>query len=480
MDLGSFVSSADYEGIEGFGSSSAQEVNNLFKALRAGQQINPPGSAVPGDGFTIKPESLDRTLKNVTYRAEHTVFWKQCDRTPAYNTVEEYSRLREYGNGVAAFIGEGELPVEDDATYSREFNVVKYMGTTRRVTHVMQTVRSHIGNVIAQETTNGTLWLLRQVEKALFYGNSSLVPEEFDGLFTQLKQQNAGTANIIDMRGKPFSQEVVEEAAHIIRAVPNFGNGTDLYMADGAYSDFAQLFYPTQRSQIPTPSAPDGMVGFQVAGMRTQSGPIRFQPDVFIEPGRAPIANGVGDVSKRPSPPTLSASAAGAPGGSRVSQFLAADAGDYRYKVAARNRFGISAPVDLDAGAGVTVAAGQEVTFSITDNGLASSFIIYRTELNGAAGTEVQMTEVSVAAGAAYFDDNDDLPGTTSGALIQGNRENMVIKQLAPFTRIPLATIDTSTRWAQVLYLVLTIHSPRKNVLFTNVGRRAGTKAPAI
>jgi len=30
------------------------------------------------------------------------------------------------------------------------------------------------------------------------------------------------------------------------------------------------------------------------------------------------------------------------------------------------------------------------------------------------------------------------------------------------------------------LYLVLTLHSPRKNVLFKNVGRRAGTASPNI
>lgn len=480
MSLGSFVTFADYEGVEGFGSSTAQEVNNLFKALRAGQQINPPASAVPGDGFTLKPESLDRSLKNITYRMEDILFWKMLDKVPAYNTVEEYSRLREYGNGVAAFIQEGELPVEDDATYSREFNVVKYMGTTRRVTHVMQTVRSHIGNVIAQETTNGTMWLLRQVEKALFYGDSTLVPEEFDGLFTQLAAQLPDD-NIIDLRGGTLNQERIEEASHIVRAVPNYGMPTDLLMSDGAYSDLAQLFYPTQRSQLPTPNNPDGMVGFQVAGMRTQAGPIRFNPDIFIEPGRAPIALGIGDSSKRPEPPILGAPTAGAPGAGQVSQFTAADAGDYRYSVVARNRFGYSAEVLLDGGTPVTVAAGQKVSFSITGQGRETAYVIYRSPADGAADSLREIVQVTAPAGALTFEDlNDDLPGTTKAALIQGNRENLVVKQLAPFTRIPLATIDTSTRWAQVLYLVLTLHSPRKNVLFKNVGRRAGTKSPDI
>ncbi|HUT78266.1 MAG TPA: hypothetical protein VM285_11295, partial [Polyangia bacterium] len=360
---GSFVTAQDYEGVQGFGPASSEQLNSLFKALRTGTTPAQAGiSVVPGDGSTLIPESLDSTLKNVTYKTKNIVAWKQWDKAPAYSTAEEYSRLREYGNGVAAFIQQGELPTEDDASYSREVDIVKFMGTTRRVTHVMQVVRSSVGNLIAQETTNGTMWLLRQVEKALFYGNASLVPEEFDGLFSQLAAQ-LPSDNVLDMRGKPLNQEVVEEAAHISRAVPNFGDPSDLHLGDGAYSDLAASFFPTQRSQIPqAAAAPDGYVGFTVNGQRTQAGPIRFNPNVFIEPGRGPLLTGLGDAAKRPEPPTVSAASAGAPGGGEVSKFIASDAGDYRYQVAARNRHGYSAPVDVDGGAGVTVAAGQKVT----------------------------------------------------------------------------------------------------------------------
>lgn len=473
MTMGSMVTFADYEGLDGFGSASAEEVYNLQKALRSGQDRNAPSTVVPGDGFTLKPESLDRTLKNVTYKSEHIVAWKTWNKKAAYNTVEEYSRLRDYGNGVAAFIDEGELPSEDDATYSREFDVIKYMGTTRRVTHVMQTVRSHIGSVVAQETVNGTLWLLRQVEKALFYGDANLVSQEFNGLFPLIRD-NAAAANIIDLRGKGLNQDVVEEGAHIVRSSPNYGMATDLYMSDGAYSDFARLFYPTQRSDIP--NTPDGMVGFTVNGMRTQAGPIRFRPDVFIEPGRVPNAAGVGDVAKRPGAPTLGTPTAAADSN---PLFIASDVGDYIYKVAARNRFGISTPV---ATAAVTVAAGDKVTITIADGSpVASCYIIFRTEKNGAAATAVEITQVKrTGATTTYVDRNENLPSCSSAALIQGNEENLVIKQLAPFTRIPLATIDTSMRWSQILYLALTLHSPNKNILFKNVGRASGTKVVSI
>lgn len=475
--IGSQVSFADYEGIEGFGNAGATEVYDLQKALKAGAATSIPGTAVPGDGFTLKPESLERTLYNVSFRMEHIQFWKSLDKIPAYNTVEEYSRLREYGNGLAAFVEEGELPPEDDATYSREFDVVKFMGTTRKVTHVMQTVRTHIGNVIAQETINGTMWLLERVERALFFGDDSLVPQEFNGIFTLLARY-LPTDNVIDMRGKPMDQDAVEEAAHIVRAAPNYGVPTDLWMSDGAFSDLARSFYPTQRSALP--ASTDGTVGFVVDKMRTQAGVVRFNSDVFIQPGRAAVATGMGDVSKRPAIPTLGTGAAGALGGGETSKFLAADAGDYIYKVVARNRYGVSAPVSVNAGVAITIAANQKVTFTITNSSPAATcYIVYRTEKNGTEAKEI--TQVAATAGAVTFSDfNNELPGCTKACLLQQNRENLVIKQLAPFTRIPLATIDLSTRWAQVIYLVLTLHTPRKNVLFKNVGRIPGTRSPNI
>lgn len=480
---GSFVDASHYDGVMGFGDvASREELANLSKALRSGQDRNAPSSIVPGDGFTLKPESLDKTLKNVTYRTENIQFWKWLDKKPAYNTVEEYSRKREYGNGVAAFIEEGELPAEDDATYSREFNIVKYMGTTRRVTHVMQTVRTHIGNAVAEETVNGTMWLLRQVEIALFYADSNLVPSEFDGLFPQLRAQ-LPVANIFDMRGKALNQDVIEEAAHIIRSSPNYGNATDLWMSDGAYSDLARSFYPTQRSEIPmAATGGDGYVGFVVKGMRTQAGPIRFNPDVFIEPGRAPIAAGIGDINKRPGIPVVGTPTAGAVGGGEISLFGADDAGDYRYKVVARNRFGLSVPVNANTGTAVTVAAGQKVTLTIGDGSpLATCYIVYRSPKNGLLADCVEMIQIKrTGATTTLTDLNADLPGTTKAALIQGTPDNLQIKQLAPFTRIPLATIDTSMRWAQVLYLTLVLASPNKNVLFLNVGRLTGTKAPSV
>jgi hypothetical protein len=339
---------------------------------------------------------------------------------------------------------------------------------------VMQTVRSHVGSVVALETTNKTMDLLQQVENALFYGDADLIPQEFDGLFALIRK-NAPSANIIDKRGKPLTQDDIEEAAHIIRAKPNFGKPSDIYFSDGVYSDFVRQFYPSQRTE-PGVAPPNGMVGYTVNGVRTQAGPIRFNPSVFILPGQAASAAGVGDAAKRPGAPTLGTPATAA---DAASKFLAADAGDYIYKVVARNRHGLSVPV---ATAAVTVAAGEKVTIAITDGSpLASCYVIYRTEKDGDADDAVEITQIErTGVSTSYVDLNENLPNTSQAAMIEQTARNLVIKQLAPLTRIPLAVIDTSMRWAQVLYLVLSLQSPNRNVLFKNVGRIDGTKVPTI
>jgi hypothetical protein len=77
------VSWKDYEGVDGFGVASQQDIQNLQKALAAGQEVNPPGVAAAGDGFALRTESLERTLKNTTYRMEHIRFWKNIPKLAA-------------------------------------------------------------------------------------------------------------------------------------------------------------------------------------------------------------------------------------------------------------------------------------------------------------------------------------------------------------------------------------------------------------
>ena len=46
----------------------------------------------------------------------------------------------------------------------------------------------------------------------------------------------------------------------------------------------------------------------------------------------------------------------------------------------------------------------------------------------------------------------------------------MTFKQLAPMTKINLATVAASFEWLQVLYGTLIVYTPRKHFIYENIG----------
>lgn len=466
------VSWRDYAGIEGFGQTTQNDVSDLNKALVAGQDINPPGSVTAGDGFALRVESLERTLRNTTYKMQHIRLWRAIPKLAAYNTVEEHNVISSYGeNADAGFMDEGDLPEEDDSSYERQFAVVKYLGTVRRVTHVMTLVRPAHGNVIAQETVNGTMHLLRVIERALFYGDSSLSSLQFDG-YEKLLTDNAPATNIIDLRGQPLSEDALIDAALTIHDAPNYGTPTHLHINPKVKADLAKTFFPKERYNLFSEGkSSNGMIGLDIGGYTSPAGDVRFEPNTFITDGGAPTA-AVGDASKRPAA-IIESTALAAAGG--TSQFEAADAGDYVYSVQPVNRFGRGTALS-PAGGALTVAAADEVTIGVTPSGtpLPDWYELYRSQVDGTTLRRISRTPNAAGAAEQTLTDlNASLPFTTSGFMFQQNVESMSFKQLAPLVKIPLATIDSSIRWMQLLYGVPVLYTPGKNVLLINIGRQS-------
>ena len=468
--LGAFVSAQDYRDYTGFGQSTPDEVADLRKALYAGQDVNDPGVA-PGVGFPLRVESLEATMKNLTFEMDEIKLFKTIPKIPATNTVEEFNRLLSYGQGGTrrfnlGFMTEGDLPEEEDSTYQRVTMLIKYLGVVGRVTHVANVIRSSTGNVIALETMNKTMELLKNLENALFFGDSTLIPEQFDGLFKLIS--DGAPNNVIDLRGGALTEELLNDMLLQIR--DNFGMATDAYFATGVFADLAKQVYDRQRfAYAPAP----GVLGATITAFQGQHGRINMHDHVFIQEGPLAPTTGLGKPEKRPLQPSITvqpAAAGGAPG----SQFVASDNGTYIYQVVAGNRYGLSTPVTTN---GVAVVAGDGVTFTVQDNGQGTTFYeIYRTGPGGAAGTARLMTRVARTGATQVISDlNADIPGTSQGFVLMQNQRSFSWAQLLPMTRLPLAAVDTSIRWAQVLYGGVKLYTPAKNIVVKNIGRAAGS-----
>jgi hypothetical protein len=487
---GEFVSWQDYghgmspqtgDGMIG-GQGNTDDVLALQKALSAGSDLNNPGTAA-GAGFPLRVESLDSTLYNVTYRnASDLKFWASLYKDAAYNTVEEFNRLKSYGSGVSAFMSEGDLPDTDDSTYERDYVKIRFMGTVRKVTHVMSLLRAAHGDIVARETVNGTMFLLRQLERTLFDGDEDLMPVQFNGLEKSLAKafgssvladgQHAGYEddNVIDLRGKPLTEDHIADLVERIISEPNYGAPTDLWMPTGPVRDLSKIMYPKERYDLPAPQG--GMAGIAIKGITTPFGNISLNPDIFIPSSNLASATQIGTSSSVPVVP-VSVTGTTPVSGSDTSYFGASDAGSYYYKVVAVNRYGKSTPVDSALITGVVADDKVELTITKAASGTAPSlYEIYRSKVGGTLASARLIFKVAYVEGATQVvtDLNRFLPDCSKGYMLTQSSEVLKWKQLAPFTKIPLATIDSSIRWMQVLYGGLMIMAPKKCGMYINVG----------
>ena len=110
--MGGMVSLADYEGLNGFGGGdlgAAATLDELNKAISAGYDI-----VSQTGGAALRPQSLESTLKVLTFLDQHVKLWKKLPKLPAYSTAEEYNQLNDYGEDAGGFFQEGGLPREED------------------------------------------------------------------------------------------------------------------------------------------------------------------------------------------------------------------------------------------------------------------------------------------------------------------------------------------------------------------------------
>lgn len=457
-----------YEGMAGFGVDGGQDIAELNKALTAGYQIPP----IDGGGV-LRVQSLEETMRILTWSEQHIRFWRDLNRVAAYSTVEEYNVQTSYGSEAGIFTQEGELPQSFDSSYERRVGLVKFMGVQREVSHVMTLIRPAHGPIIAQQTRDGAVLLMERLERALFTGNSAVIPESIDGVEAQiLGDPIASQQNVIDLRGGVFTEDRIEEATNIV--VEAYGTSTDLYCAPRALSDMGKQFYPKERITLPAPI--DGVVGLSIRAVTTQAGVVPLKPSIFLRSGRnngrkkAPTS---ATAPRAPTAPTIAG--ANVAGPIANSKFSAADVGTWRYYVTALNRYGESARSNE---IGIVVAAALDaLDLTITDGGgadAATGYRLYRAKVvGGISGSEEFMKDIPrvprAAAAVVYRDLNGDLPGTSKAFLMQMNLQSLAWRQLAPMMKIPLATIAASYRWMQLLYGFLVMYAPQKNLMFINV-----------
>jgi len=478
---------------------TAEQLNTLSKALEAGhitggEQGNPDQTNMGA----LKTESLEKNLKVLTFRESDIRFWKRFPKSAAFSTVEEYNQQASYGTDRGGFNGEGELPEEEDSSFVRKAELVKYLGITKSVTHPAQLVSTNVGNMVQKATTDGILWILRKADRALFHANSAMTSQEWNGLYAQHANNDAyptmaeyfESEVVVDLRGNAINEANIEEGCQVI--LRKFGHADLLVAPPVVLSDFARGFYNNKRVNVGASGAvQNATMGQHISKFQSMYGMIDFEYDIFAAGPAGRLSSAAATSPKAPTAPTAGSTPAAAVSDAAGTKFTDG-AGDYYYGVTAINRYGESAMLQLGAGA-ITVAATESVDLEFTATAGAyspTSYRIFRSLVDpaGAFGTtvmypifEVAVTGTSkfgsLAAGvdgasATFVRDRNRWIGATEQALLlQSDTDVIEFKQLAPLMKMPLAKLSPADRFMVLLYGTPLLYAPDKMVRYINVGR---------
>lgn len=484
---------------EGFGSASQSEVDELNKALSAGTGYTGAPTSLSGGGV-LQVESLEPSLKAVTFEMKTLKLWPLINKTQAYNTVEEYNRQLSYGeqtNGGFFDADSGAAPNSHDANYSRNLEIVRYIGTTRVVSHPLTLVRSNHGPVIAQQIKNGNMWILEQIERQLFEANSYFqsstatftgadadVPGssvKFNGFDKQIRKGDTDSSasytgfdgyndasdqsSIIDRDGAILDEDALETMGQ--HSLDSFGAPTHLFLSNKNHADTSKLFYPKER--IPNMGVEEGRAGYLLNEFVSSAGVYKMVGTRFLAPRRTVLAAAQ---TGAPATPVVSATSTAVDANSKFGVSTQQPAGTYSYRVSALNAAGESLAAAQQTQA---ITAGNRVTITIAAGTTgATYYAIFRSAVGATTAHEfIGFIKDSTGngGGATGNDAGNYVPGSSHSYLTQLDPENITWRQLAPLMKIDLAIIGAAYRWMQLLYGTPIVFMPKHNVIGDNIGR---------
>lgn len=468
MEFG--ANNAQDQALTGFGAHSVAEVEELQKALSIGGEY---ASTTPGNlsgGAALAVEDLDRTLKLVTHSMEHLRLWKDVIKQKVTQTVHQFNVQNSYGAEVSPFFQMGGVPQATDAQYNREVYIVKYLGTQGSVQHNLTLIQAAHGPVVAREVKNKTIELLARNERAMFEADSDINALEYDGVdklirtkqsdsqykstaFAGYESVGVDDSVVLDAKEAGLDEDLCEDAC--LRAVNNFGMPMDMYLSTDIHSNFSRAFYAKERTRPGDRTAAGYLVPEFMGTLN-----FKFKPSLFNRPRKAPLSS------------SISASAAptmGAPSSptEATSQFGSADAGTYSYRVSAVYGDGETLAA---ANQETAVSAGDRVDATLTYTGTPLYFNVFRAAVGTTSGHEWIGRVKPLGSGNAHtLDKNERAPGSARAYLIMHDPDVLCWKQLGSLIKYDLAVTNTSYQWLQLLYGMMVIQAPRKNVIIDNL-----------
>jgi len=441
---------ADVDAGSGQGASGLERIlksNNplgeLRKALAAGYGLS-PDTKVDGGAFRI--ESLEPTLKNLTFTEQSTTLANDllAAKKTAESTVEEYSTIDQISE--AFTFAEGGLPAQEDDYYSRRFELIKYIGNVGQVTNPFLSTRN-LTDPRQAEIKRKMLAIKKKLNVVSYFGDATLVTTEFNGLLAAVnKGITAGIAStdqIIDLRGKRPTLENINGGVQLIENVSGFTGNLRLYLSPHARRQWKDQLLTDKRFFVNGVNNSAPVVGIDAGKIIYDDGEMPYRKDIFLNPRKYPRRNRANNAfiatgSTPPAVPTIE-TGTGADAGAPAYPF----GGTYDYAVVAVNQFGHkSTPSEDSKLQNVTVATDGRMKFVVSDGGSTSGqeatcFEIYRRVYGDTAGALAYryLFTAPIGAPTAFYDDGTYLPDTGYMFLVEWDTENVLANWQAELKR---------------------------------------------
>jgi hypothetical protein len=476
------------QGIEQ-GLVNQEDIQALNKAITAGYGY----AGKPTDltyGGVLQTESLDSTLKSITFDMKNLQFWPAVSVDKAFNLFEQYNRLISVGSEASPYIGEGGAGQEEDSTYVRDGQKIVFFGKKRKVSHQMMLVRTSVGDIVAEQAKEGTMSLLKDVEREMYWGHAHFMspvtglqsgsdadlPVNSIAMNGLLKQLRKGDSDVLfrsgdfegygelqsiesDLDGQVITQDDIEQRAVV--ALENFGQPNQLHAEPLVISAFVRQFYPQFRS---APGLANQTVGYDVSKITTTAGTVDLKPNLFLRP-RTLVREKPASVGA-PAAPTISAVVSAPVTGTTGLHPAAVQ----YWKVTQVSDFGESAP--SGASAGVAITGGECAAITITGLSAAAKYVkVYRGASPATVKFVGNFATNGTTAALTIYEAAVKKPGLGECFLLDMNAQTMKVKQLAPLSKLNLAVVATSIEFMLLLYIALFVYAPRFNAFFSNVGK---------
>jgi len=457
----------------------ASEVTQaLLKALEAGNTNAAPSTLVQGAALQI--EDLSGVMEVVTIEEKAIKLQKMLSVETCKQTLAQFDRVLSVGIAGASAQIEGAVGQEEDSQYARIVVPMAYYSHTRRVTVVANMV-STVDGMKAEDRAakDAALKLAIDIEFDLFRGkadfsnagvfdgNMAAIPAlpNILGLDPQLRmsdvERNAqdlmfaeygSNESVIVSVGGVLTQDAIEDS-HTKSAMQH-GEADKLLVDPKVLSAYNKISFGKERIVL-AGSAQDATAA-DLKRQWVSGGTVSLEASRFLSGKTGPAA-------PRSTGPGAPSATSGTAGGS-----TSLVAGTYLYFVTAVNELGES---PVSAQVSQAISAGDQVTLTISPpaSGTVRFFNVYRTNAGGPAASAKFIGRVanSGAATTSFLDLGNKIPGFVTGFLVQG--DTMAIKELAPYSRMPLAVTDLSKPEAHFRFLTLAVKQPRKNVLLDNL-----------